>query len=213
MICFCGDSYAEDNKADSGGLLRNQWHRILTQNLYGDKYYGKYLNFATGSTSIDHLIEEQLIKKVLPKYPEKPLEYLVASITFNERFLIGNTTSWYPGMPVDTENEDIFNGIVKFRLKYDSDYMMRRSLLLATIFKYLEKFGTKIFVFNVDTTRGLYVDDRYYFHHRSINRYVNIEENAKQLDYSNHFSEKHNIIIGEAFHKEIINKNEDRLKG
>ena len=126
MICFCGDSYVEDHKiANTIIPLRNQWHRILASKLYGDEYHSNYRNLGKGGTSIDNLIEKQLIKEILPMYPNTPPEYLILSITYNERFSISDKITWYPGM-IESGMSDMMREVIEFRLKYDKQIMDSR---------------------------------------------------------------------------------------
>jgi len=207
MICFCGDSYVEDNKITNTIIpLRNQWHRILASKLYGDEYHSKYLNFGEGATSIDNLIEEQLIKEILPTYPTNPPEYLILSITYNERFSISDTITWYPGM-IESGMTDMMREVIGFRLKYDKQIMESRSEVIKHLLTHFEQFGTKIYMFNVDKDREVYGDKRWYFKHKNIQSYIDvINNNEKGLEghYSNHLTERNNSIVAERFYKEIV---------
>jgi len=207
MICFCGDSYVEDNKITNTIIpLRNQWHRILASKLYGDEYHSKYLNFGEGATSIDNLIEEQLIKEILPMYPTNPPEYLILSITYNERFSISDGIMWYPNM-IESGMTDMMREVIGFRLKYDTQIMESRSEVIKHLLTHFEKFGTKIYMFNVDKDREEYGDKRWYFKYKNIQSYIDvINNNEKGLEghYSNHLTERNNSIVAERFYKEIV---------
>jgi hypothetical protein len=209
MICFCGDSYVQDHKKGMSGIpLENQWHRLLSKMLYGDKHSEEYLNFALGASSIDNLIEQQLIGKVLPLYPENPPEYLILSITYNERFSISDTITWYAGM-IKNGMTDMMRDVIQFRLKYDTQIMESRSGVIKHLLTHFEKFGTKIYMFNVDMDRGVYGDKRWYFKGKDIQSYIDIStnnENGLEGHYSNHLTERNNIIVAEAFYKEIIER-------
>lgn len=212
MICFCGDSYVEDHKKFgliSSSPLPLQWHRIIAEKLYGDNYGSSYKNYGKGGSSIDHLIEQQLIKKVLPLYPSNPLKHLVVGITYNERFSISEHMNWYIGMPVEDEDREMFDENIKFRLKYDNDFMKRRGMILNTLFHHLEKFGTKIFVFNVDAGRDYYVDEKFYFQKKAITNYFGTITNKLQIEnhYPNHMTVKINQMIGESLYNEIVKRN------
>lgn len=214
MICFCGDSYVQDYKKTdiitSKRLpLPLQWHRLLAEKLYGNDYDSFYKNYAEGGSGIDHLIEEQLIKKVLPLYPNNPLDYLIVGITYNERFFINENLSWYPGMQTDKDYKEMFYEIIKFILKYDNDFMKRRATILNTLFQHFDKFGTKIYVFNVDSNRPLYVDKKFYFEKKYITYYIDFEDNRTKIDnhYSNHMLVKYNELLAESLYNEIIKKN------
>ena len=207
MICFCGDSYVEDHKIPNTTIsLRNQWHRILARKLYGDEYHSKYLNFGEGATSIDNLIEKQLVKEILPMYPHIPPEYLILSITYNERFSISDRIMWYPGM-IDSGMTDMMREVIEFRLKYDTQIMESRSEVIKHLLTHFEKFGTKIYMFNVDKDREEYGDKRWYFKYKNIQSYIDvINNNEKGLEghYSNHLTERNNSIVAERFYKEIV---------
>lgn len=207
MICFCGDSYVEDHKIPNTTIsLRNQWHRILARKLYGDEYHSKYLNFGEGATSIDNLIEKQLVKEILPMYPHIPPEYLILSITYNERFSISDRIMWYPGM-IDSGMTDMMREVIQFRLKYDTQIMESRSEVIKHLLTHFEKFGTKIYMFNVDKDREEYGDKRWYFKYKNIQSYIDvINNNEKGLEghYSNHLTERNNSIVAERFYKEIV---------
>ena len=207
MICFCGDSYVEDHKIPNTTIsLRNQWHRILARKLYGDEYHSKYLNFGEGATSIDNLIEKQLVKEILPMYPHIPPEYLILSITYNERFSISDRIMWYPGM-IDSGMTDMMREVIGFRLKYDTQIMESRSEVIKHLLTHFEKFGTKIYMFNVDKDREEYGDKRWYFKYKNIQSYIDvINNNEKGLEghYSNHLTERNNSIVAERFYKEIV---------
>ena len=207
MICFCGDSYVEDHKIPNTTIsLRNQWHRILARKLYGDEYHSKYLNFGEGATSIDNLIEKQLVKEILPMYPHIPPEYLILSITYNERFSISDRIMWYPGM-IDSGMTDMMREVIGFRLKYDTQIMESRSEVIKHLMTHFEKFGTKIYMFNVDKDREEYGDKRWYFKYKNIQSYIDvINNNEKGLEghYSNHLTERNNSIVAERFYKEIV---------
>ena len=207
MICFCGDSYVEDHKIPNTTIsLRNQWHRILARKLYGDEYHSKYLNFGEGATSIDNLIETQLVKEILPMYPHIPPEYLILSITYNERFSISDRIMWYPGM-IDSGMTDMMREVIGFRLKYDTQIMESRSEVIKHLLTHFEKFGTKIYMFNVDKDREEYGDKRWYFKYKNIQSYIDvINNNEKGLEghYSNHLTERNNSIVAERLYKEIV---------
>ena len=207
MICFCGDSYVEDHKIPNTTIsLRNQWHRILARKLYGDEYHSKYLNFGEGATSIDNLIEKQLVKEILPMYPHIPPEYLILNITYNERFSISDRIMWYPGM-IDSGMTDMMREVIGFRLKYDTQIMESRSEVIKHLLTHFEKFGTKIYMFNVDKDREEYGDKRWYFKYKNIQSYIDvINNNEKGLEghYSNHLTERNNSIVAERFYKEIV---------
>jgi hypothetical protein len=207
MICFCGDSYVEDHKIPNTTIsLRNQWHRILARKLYGDEYHSKYLNFGEGATSIDNLIEKQLVKEILPMYPHIPPEYLILSITYNERFSISDRIMWYPGM-IDSGMTDMMREVIGFRLKYDTQIMESRSEVIKHLLTHFEKFGTKIYMFNVDKDREEYGDKRWYFKYKNIQSYIDvINNNEKGLEghYSNHLTERNNSIVAERLYKEIV---------
>jgi hypothetical protein len=207
MICFCGDSYVEDHKIPNTTIsLRNQWHRILARKLYGDEYHSKYLNFGEGATSIDNLIEKQLVKEILPMYPHIPPEYLILSITYNERFSISDRIMWYPGM-IDSGMTDMMREVIGFRLKYDTQIMESRSEVIKHLLTHFEKFGTKIYMFNVDKDREVYGDKKWYFKYKNIQSYIDIHNNnEKGLEghYSNHLTERNNSIVAERLYKEIV---------
>ena len=207
MICFCGDSYIGDHKILNTPIpLRNQWHRILARKLYGDEYHSKYHNFGEGATSIDNLIEEQLIKEILPMYPTNPPEYLILSITYNERFSISDGIMWYPGM-IDNGMTDMMREVIGFRLKYDKQIMESRSGVIKQLLTHFEKFGTKIYMFNVDKDREVYGDKRWYFKRKNIQSYIDIvNNNEKGLEghYSNHLTERNNSIVADRLYKEIV---------
>lgn len=213
MICFCGDSYVQDyKKLDINTLkpspLPLQWHRLLAEKLYGNNYDSFYLNYAEGGSSIEHLIEQQLIKKVLPLYPSNPIDYLIVGITYNERFFVNENLSWYPGMPIDKDCKEMFDEVIKFILKYDNDFMKRRATILNSLFQHFDKFGTKIYVFNVDSSRPLYVDKKFYFQKKSIINYIDDVDNGSKIDnhYSNHMLIKYNELLGESLYNEIVKK-------
>jgi hypothetical protein len=210
MICFCGDSYVEDHMIpySKNIPLKNQWHRILTRNLYGDEYHSNYCNFGKGATSIDNLIEEQLIKQILPMYPTNPPEYLILSITYNERFSISDEIMWYPGM-IDSGMTDMMREVIGFRLKYDRQIVESRSGVIKQLLTHFEKFGTKIYMFNVDKDREIYGDNKWYFKGKHIHSYIDIstnDENGLERHYSNHLTERNNSIIAERLYKEIIER-------
>jgi hypothetical protein len=209
MICFCGDSYVQDHRKGMSSIpLENQWHRLLSKMLYGDNHNKEYLNFALGGSSIDNLIEEQLIGNVLPLYPETPPEYLILSITYNERFSISDSITWYPGM-IESGMTDMMREVIGFRLKYDKQIMESRSGVIKQLLTHFEKFGTKIYMFNVDMDREVYGDKRWYFSKTYINGYINLvhnNENGLGGHYSNHLTEPNNIILAERLYKEIIER-------
>ena len=207
MICFCGDSYVEDHKILNTPIsLRNQWHRILASKLYGDDYHSNYRNFGKGGASIDNLIEKQLVKEILPMYPHIPPEYLILSITYNERFSISDTLVWSPGM-IESRISDMMREVIEFRLKYDKQIMESRSGIIKHLLTHFEKFGTKIYMFNVDKDREEYGDTKWYFKRKNIQSYIDIvNNNEKGLEghYSNHLTERNNSIVAERLYKEIV---------
>jgi hypothetical protein len=226
MICFCGDSYSENNGAE----LVYAWHRQLAKKIYGDKYLAKYINLAHGGRCNDHIIENQLIGKVLSKYPHSPLEYLIIGFTFPERFKLTNTISWTPAQGtiedikqmayivgdsvlINLDEEDTTRYFIESSIKRNitlyNDNFVRRRELLNPVLNLIKKCGTKIFLFdnyntlpNCESSLLYSIDD--YCERININKYINPSLDVN--DYSNHFALENNNVVAENFYKEIMNK-------
>jgi hypothetical protein len=231
MICFCGDSYA----ADEGGMKPNQWYKQLAKKLYGEDHMSKHINFATGGKCNDHIIEDQLIRGVLNRYPDNPFEYLVIGFTYWERFKISNTISWTPAQGMygdvnklkevssnvlennklrldrigsDEEISKFLDASIRNSMILNEDTFIRRKSMIVSLLDLIKRFGTKLLIYdnhsNSDTPFDMLfynLDD--YCEKINISLYAN---SLNEKEYSNHFSIESNMMIAEAFYKEIINK-------
>lgn len=223
MICFCGDSYVQDEAKPQS------WTRMIASKLYLDEYIvnvkqsSKFIhNFAIGGKSIDHLIEEQLIKKVLPKYPQNPYEYLIIAVTHNERFdlydnitFVGHHTKIEPYVEQlkqiqqfeKFDDELLYNytkSHIELRLLSNDYYFERRKNIISSLITFFQKCGTKIFITNVSGSYDYYADKELYCEKKTINAYVDTYTNIEV--YSNHFNVENNRRVAEAFYTEITNK-------
>jgi len=223
MICFCGDSYIEELLP----VPPKSWIRMVTNKLYTGEYdlplkdSIKYsFNTAMGGTSIEHLIEEQLIKKVLPRYPHNPFEYLIISVTYNERFSLHSGVTFTPGKPIEMhynllKQHSVFKNLdddtieyylksqIDYKLRTDNDNFNRRKIIISNLVDFFSRCGTKVFMFNVDSVRDFYADEKYYCKKKTINFYIDTHSNIDV--YSNHFTLENNIKVADEFYNEIIN--------
>jgi len=223
MICFCGDSYVQDE------FKPKSWTRMLASKLYLDKFEvdikesSKFIkNYGIGGTSIDYLIEEQLVKTVLPHYPQNPFEYLVIVITHNERFDFTNEITFvghhrdlslYSRKLKENKNfSDIDDEVllqfvksqINYRLLLDDYFFERRKVMITNLANFFKLCGTKVFIVNVEKIHGYYADESMYCAKKSINSYIDSHSNIEV--YSNHFNLDNNKKIVDAFYSEIVNK-------
>ena len=223
MICFCGDSYVQDE------FKPESWTRMLASKLYLNKFVvdikesSKFIkNYGIGGSSIEHLIEKQLIEKVLPNYPKRPFEYLVIVITHNERFDFSDETTFIGHHSdlsfysrelkenkkfADIEHEILLQFVksqINYRLLLDDYFFEKRKVIISKLANFFKICGTKVFIVNVETIHNYYADKDMYCDKKSINSYIDSHSNIEV--YSNHFNLDNNRKLANEFYSEIVNK-------